>query len=70
MFFNTYKIQLVWQSPDLVVWMVGEPNTPVQGILDPDILTWCEKYNFILVTNNQTSMPVHSGEHLAQNRYK
>jgi hypothetical protein len=46
--------------------MVGEPNTPKKGTLDPDILNWCEEYNFILVTNNRTSMPVHLEDHLAE----
>ncbi|MGL5831782.1 MAG: DUF5615 family PIN-like protein [Waterburya sp.] len=62
----TYKIQLIRQSSDLLAWMVGEPNTPKKGTLDPDILNWCEEYNFILVTNNRTSMPVHLADHLAE----
>jgi hypothetical protein len=49
--------------------MVGEPNTPVKGTLDPDILTWCEEHDFILVTNNRTSMPVHLREHLKEGRH-
>jgi Domain of unknown function (DUF5615) len=62
----TYKTQLIRQSSDLLVWMVGEPNTPNKGTLDPEILVWCEEYNFILVTNNRTSMPVHLADHLAK----
>ncbi|MDJ0514740.1 MAG: DUF5615 family PIN-like protein [Trichodesmium sp. MO_231.B1] len=48
--------QLRRRKPDLVVWAVGEPGTPSKGTLDPDILVWCEVNNFILVTNNRTSI--------------
>jgi len=60
----SYKIQLARNNPELVVWVVGEPNTPARGTLDPDILLWCEEYDFILVTNNRRSMPVHLQEHI------
>lgn len=60
-----YKIQLRQRQPDLTIWVVGEPKTPPKGTLDAEILLWCEDYNFILVTNNQTSMPVHLAAHLA-----
>jgi hypothetical protein len=45
-----YQIQLRRKEPDLVVWAIGDPNTPPKGTLDPDILLWCERYDFILVT--------------------
>ncbi|MGA9383254.1 MAG: DUF5615 family PIN-like protein, partial [Phormidium sp.] len=54
----SYKIQLHRQNPDIVMWVVGEPGTPPRGTLDPEILCWCEEYDFVLVTNNRTSMPV------------
>jgi Domain of unknown function (DUF5615) len=52
-----YQIQLRRKEPDLVVWAIGDPNTPPKGTLDPDILIWCEKYDFILVTNNRSLCP-------------
>jgi hypothetical protein len=64
-----YFKQLRRRKPDLVVWAVGEPNCPAKGTLDPDILIWCEVNNFILVTNNRTSMPVHLIDHLKENRH-
>jgi hypothetical protein len=64
-----YKIQLRRVRPNLTIWSVGEPTTPTKGTLDPEILLWCEEYDFILVTNNRTSMPVHLAEHLAQARH-
>ncbi len=51
-----YALQLRRQQPDLVVWAVGEPNTPPKSTLDPEILLWCEANNFILVTNNRTDV--------------
>lgn len=62
-----YIKQLRRQNSDLVVWAVGEPNTPLKSTFDPEILLWCEANNCILVTNNRTSMPVHLAEHIAQN---
>ena len=65
-----YKIQLRQQRPDLVIWTVGgEPTTPPKGTLDPEILLWCEEYDFVLVTNNRTSMPVHLVDHITAGRH-
>ncbi|MEP6489305.1 DUF5615 family PIN-like protein [Microcoleus vaginatus GB2-A3] len=61
-----YATQLRRKRPDLVVWAVGEIGTPPKSTLDPEILVWCEDHNFILVTNNRKSMPVHLVDHLAQ----
>ena len=56
-------------SPDIVVWRIGEPGTPPIGTLDPDILIWCERRGFALVTNNRSTMPVHLSERIAAGRY-
>lgn len=63
-----YKTQTVRQEKELIIWAVGEPYTPAKGTLDPEILLWCEEYNFVLVTNNRTSMPVHLVDHINQGR--
>jgi hypothetical protein len=59
-----YKRQLIESNPNLVVWKIGEPNVPPLSTLDPEILCWCEEHNFVLVTNNRKSMPVHLAEHI------
>ena len=64
-----YVNQIRRRNPDLVVLAVGELTAPPQGTLDPEILIWWETRNFILVTNNRRSMPVHLAEHLEQNRH-
>jgi len=51
--------------PDMVVWRISDPMAPPIGILDPDILLWCEANDFTLVTNNRGSMPDHLRDHLA-----
>ncbi|MBR8832832.1 MAG: DUF5615 family PIN-like protein [Stigonema ocellatum SAG 48.90 = DSM 106950] len=61
-----YATQIRKLEPSIVTRIVGEPGTPDKGTRDPEILNWCEKHNFLLVTNNRTSMPVHLGEHLSQ----
>jgi Domain of unknown function (DUF5615) len=64
-----YTTQLRRKRPDLVVWAVGEINTPPKSTLDPEILVWCEEHNFILVTNNRKSMPVHLADNMAEGRH-
>ncbi|NJN87518.1 MAG: DUF5615 family PIN-like protein [Leptolyngbyaceae cyanobacterium SL_7_1] len=64
-----YPVQLRRLRPELVVWIIGEPSTPPKGTLDPAILLWCERFEFILVTNNRSSMPVHLKEHLNEGHH-
>lgn len=64
-----YGVQLRRRCPDLVVRAVGEPATPPKSTLDPEILCWCEEYDFVLVTNNRTSMPVHLIDHIESGRH-
>ncbi|NEP55460.1 MAG: hypothetical protein F6K31_00135 [Symploca sp. SIO2G7] len=64
-----YAQQLRRREPDISIRVVGEPDTPAKSTLDPEILNWCEDTDFILVTNNRTSMPVHLGDRIAQNRH-
>jgi hypothetical protein len=64
-----YTMQFRRQRPDLVIRAVGEPATPPKGTLDPEILCWCEIHNYVLVTNNRRSMPIHLIDHLAQDRH-
>jgi hypothetical protein len=64
-----YRTQLLRRLPSLIVWCIGDPNAPPKGTLDPDILIWCETHNFVLVTNNRASMPVHLADHLAAGKH-
>ena len=65
----TYTRQLRRLKPNLFVLVVGELTAPPRGTLDPEILRWCEEHDFILVTNNRKSMPVHLSDHIAQGRH-
>ncbi|MBD2448361.1 DUF5615 family PIN-like protein [Nostoc sp. FACHB-152] len=64
-----YTIQLRRLKPDLFVLAIGDLTTPPKGTLDPEILLWCEEHNFVLVTNNRKSMPLHLADHIAQNHH-
>ncbi|MEC4985642.1 MAG: DUF5615 family PIN-like protein [Oscillatoria sp. PMC 1068.18] len=66
---SLYQIQLQRQDLNIVVWRVGNPGAPPIETLDPEILCWCEDNNFILLTNNRKSMPVHLADHLATGRH-
>ncbi|MFN8443273.1 MAG: DUF5615 family PIN-like protein [Caldilineaceae bacterium] len=52
-------------APEITVWCVGDAGAPAFGTQDPEILDWCEANQFILVTDNRRSMPVHLHHHLA-----
>ncbi len=64
-----YAKQMRRRRSDLVIWTVGEVGAPSLGTLDPEILVWCEEYDFILVTNNRKSMPGHLRDHIALDRH-
>jgi hypothetical protein len=63
------KRALLRHSPGMTVWCVGDSGTPPLETNDPEILSWCEKKAFTLVTNNRASMPVHLREHLEAGRH-
>lgn len=52
------------QSPEIHVRLIGDADAPPLGTPDPAILTWIERNNYILVTNNRRTMPRHLTEHL------
>ena len=54
---------------DMIVWCIGDPGAPPKSTQDPAILTWCEERDFVLVTNNRSSMPVHLRDHLASGHH-
>ena len=56
-------------GPDLVIWMIGDPGVPPPRTPDPVILEWCEAHDFVLITNNRSTMPPHLTEHLRQGRH-
>jgi len=63
-----FRTALLKQEPSMIVWKIGNPGVPPRGTKDPDILDWCEQNEFILVTNNRTSMPEHLTDHIAMGR--
>ena len=64
-----YMKQIRRREPEIVVRAVGEPTAPPKGTLDPEILEWCEINQFVLVTNNRTSMPPHLTNHPKEGRH-
>lgn len=61
--------QLQRLNPEIDVRLVGDPEVPPRGTSDPDILTWIEREDYILVTKNRRTMPKHFVEHLAAGRH-
>jgi hypothetical protein len=48
---------------------VGDAGVPFLSTHDREILIWCEKNGFLLVTNNRASMPVHLQAHLEEGHH-
>jgi hypothetical protein len=60
----------LWQAwPPINVRRIGFRDAPPFGTPDPDILIWCETYQFSLITNNRHTMPTHLQDHLAAGRH-
>lgn len=57
------------RGPTLTVWRIGDAGLPARATADPAILEWCEEYQFVLVTNNRRTMPVHLAAHLQTGRH-
>jgi hypothetical protein len=60
-----YRTQLLYHEPSLTVLAVGDEGAPARGTSDPEILEWCERNQFNLITNNRESMPQHLSDHLS-----
>lgn len=60
---------LIRRAPEMVVLAIGARDAPPLQSSDPEILNWCEKNGFILVTNNRATMTVHLRDHLAAGRH-
>lgn len=55
--------RLGWAQVDVI--RVGDADGPPLGILDEELLIWCEKNGRILVSEDVTSLPRHLAAHLA-----
>ena len=60
-----FRVQLQRREPGLSVRQVGHAGAPPRGTPDPDLLVWCERNDFVLVTNNRKRIPVHLADHVA-----
>ena len=65
----TIRTRLLRLLPEADIWQVGSIGAPALGMLDPAVLTWCETYEFVLVTNDRKSMPRHLADHLQAGRH-
>jgi hypothetical protein len=57
------------RDPSILVWCIGDPGAPQRNTSDPVILDWCELHNFILVTNNRRTIPIHLSAHVGAGRH-
>lgn len=50
-------------NPEIDIVRVGDPEAPLLGTLDPDLLRYLELSQRLLVTDNRKSMPGHLEAH-------
>lgn len=66
----TWWTEAIWKrQPDLEIRHVGDFDAPQLSATDPEILEWCESNDFILLTNNRSTMPGHLVDHLTAGRH-
>lgn len=63
------QTQLKQREPEIEIYAIGDGTAPPKGTLDPDILSWLELRDCLLVTNNRATIPVHLQDHLALGRH-
>ena len=61
--------QLHRLNPEIEILMIGQSDAPPKGTADPDLLIWLEENNFILVTENRSTIPIHLADNFAQKRH-
>jgi hypothetical protein len=61
--------QLRRLEPQIEVLVVGDPEAPSKGILDPELLIWLEANGYILVSENRSTIPVHLAEYYTAGRH-
>jgi hypothetical protein len=62
-------LQIQRHEPGIPVLSIGQPGAPNKGTPDPQILNWMQENDYLLVTNNRTSMPGHLVDHIAVGRH-
>jgi hypothetical protein len=61
--------QLHRLEPRIEILVISQPDAPLKGTLDEDLLIWLEESNYILVTENRSTIPVHLADHFAKGRH-
>lgn len=61
---HAVRDQLLRREPSIEILCIGDELAPPIGTLDPEILHWLEKHNYVLVSRNRRTMPKHLKEHL------
>jgi predicted nuclease of predicted toxin-antitoxin system len=56
--------QLRRTAPQIEVLAIGDPEAPAPGASDPDLLIWLEANEYILVTEDRSTIPNHLAAHL------
>lgn len=61
--------QLHRRTREIEVLLIGDAGAPAKGIQDPDLLSWLESNDYILITSDASTIPDHLTEHYRQGRH-
>jgi len=61
--------QLRRRDAQIEILLIGDPTASARGMLDPDLLIWLEATGYILVTNDESTIPGHLIDHYNQGRH-
>lgn len=61
--------QLRRRDAQIEILLIGDPMASNRGMLDPDLLIWLEATGYILVTNDESTIPGHLIDHYNQGRH-
>ena len=62
------KLGVLLLNSSVDILCVGDPNAPSFGTLDPEILSYVEQSQRLLITDNRKSMPDHLAAHWSAGR--
>lgn len=63
-----YQRQLRRRNSQIEVVRIGDRDTLPAGSDDPDILVWAAENDFVVVTEDRSTMPSHIANHISMGR--
>jgi len=63
------KMAVLRLNPEIDILRIGDPNTLPLSSLDPEVLIYLDRSQWLLITDNRASMPDHLQAHWQHGRH-